>query len=160
MSELTSTKCTFYMVDISFYIGKQKKDRFYYGVRIVTGYQEKAGTASQVYLELIGNEAQTGKIDIRDHWKLFESSDGTFDDYIIECDGDLGEVQLVTLGNNGYRSVSSEAGWYVDFSLVVNLQTEVEQIFPCYHWIGDGDSFANSAHCGELCYIGSQTTVN
>ena len=117
----------------------------------MTGCQETAGTASQVYMELIGTEAQTGKIDIGDFWKMFQSSDATFDDYIIECDGDLGEVQLVTLGNSGYRHVNSEAGWYVDFTFVVNLQTKVEQIFPCYHWIGDDDSFTDSAQCGEFC---------
>ena len=44
----------------------------------MTGCQETAGTASQVYLELIGNEGQTGKIDIGDNWKMFQSSDASY----------------------------------------------------------------------------------
>ena len=43
----------------------------------MTGCQETAGTflSSQVYLELIGNEGQTGKIDIGDNWKMFKISE-------------------------------------------------------------------------------------
>ena len=119
----------------------------------MTGCHQTPGTASQLYMELTGVEAKTDKIAIGDNWQKFQKSDASFDDYIIECDENLGEVQLVTLGNNGCRSKSSIAGWYADFTFVVNLQTKVGQIFPCYHWIGDGDSFTESANCGEFVRV-------
>ena len=95
-------------------------------------------------MELIGEKARTGKIAVG------RSSESHFDDFIIECEGNLGEVQIVTVGNDGHGIVSSNTNWYLDFTYVIDLKTNIEQNFPCYHWIGSGDHFSNAAQCGKL----------
>ena len=100
-------------------------------------------------MELTGDKAKTGKIGLGHNIQFIKSSNATHDDYIIECEGDLGEVQLVTIGNDGFRMVDADASWYVAFTYVINLKTQCERNFPCYHWIGEGDHYTNSSDCGE-----------
>ena len=54
---------------------------------------------------------------------------------MIECDKDLGEIQLVTVGNGGNYLPNVWATWYVDYTSVKNFQNDKEATFPCYHWI-------------------------
>ena len=109
-------------------------------------------------MELIGNVAKTGKIEIGNFFNWHISSEDTYDDYIIECETDLGEVQLVTVSNDSARFYQSSANWFVDFTYVINLKSKLEQNFPCYHWLGDGEEQTNSASTGKwifkqvLCY--------
>ena len=109
-------------------------------------------------MELIGNVAKTGKIGIGNFFNWLISSGDTYDDYIIECETDLGEIQLVTISNDSARLYERNANWFVDFTYVINLKSKLEQNFPCYHWLGDGEEQTNSASTGKwifkqvLCY--------
>lgn len=93
---------------------------------------------------MIGENARTGKIIIG------RCSESHFDDVIIDCEVNLGEVQVVVIGNDNHGIIVSDSNWYVDFSCVINLKTNKERYFPCYHWIGPGEHFSNASQCGKL----------
>ena len=73
----------------------------------------------------------------------------TFDDLVIECDGDLGEIHVVGIGNEKEWHTDLGAPWYVDFIMVHNFQSDKNEEFPVYHWIGDGDFVTCTAHTSE-----------
>ena len=58
---------------------------------------------------------------------------------MIESDEDLGAVFVVTLGNDKSWMAPLGAPWYVNTVQVENYQDNTHDVFPCYHWIGDGD---------------------
>ena len=121
-------------------------------MRIVTGSQEGAGTKDpDVYITLAGDEASTGKVPLSGWLKALKGrfDRRTFDDLIIECDGDLGEVLVVTLGNEGEWLEELGAPWYVDFVTVHNFQSTLNEEFPVYYWIGDRDYVTCTAHTSE-----------
>ena len=73
----------------------------------------------------------------------------SFDDFIIESDSDLGDIQVVIIGNEGSWLGGSSA-WYVDFTVVYNLKNDSSEEFPCYHWIGsNGDEVSCTAHTSK-----------
>ena len=114
----------------------------------MTGDQEDAGTLGEAYIILIGDKAKTDKVDIKYFFQIVHS--GTVDDFIIECDRDLGEIQLITVGNGERFLASLNGNWYVEYTLVKNFQKDTENVFPCYHWIALGDYFTNATRCSEL----------
>ena len=130
-------------------IENRERESFYYGIRIVTGDQGDAGTLGQAYIILIGNKAKTDRISIKHYFELSVKF-GTYDDFVIECDKDLGEIQLVTVGNGETILPNVWATWYVEYTSVKNFQNDEETTFPCYHWIALGDYFTNAASCSEL----------
>ena len=139
------------IINLNVYILEHRNPEcVYYGVRIVTGHQDEASTSTKIYLELIGEKGRSGKIGVGNFIKFIKSSVATFDDYLIQCHGNLGEIHLVTIGIDDVRIVGNHASWYVDFTYVINMNTECEQNFPCYHWLGNGDHFTNSSFAGEL----------
>ena len=74
---------------------------------------------------------------------------GTYEDFVLECDKDLGEIQLVTVGNGGDSALLERlATWYVEYTFVKRYAGNKESVFTCYHWIALGDFFTNSARCG------------
>lgn len=75
---------------------------------------------------------------------------GTTENLIIESSGDLGTVLVVVLGNDKSWLAPLGAPWYVNEVQVHNLQSKIQEVFPCYHWIGDGDSVSFTAHTSEL----------
>ena len=80
----------------------------------------------------------------------------SYDDLVIECSGDLGQIEVVELGNDkGLWSTGSNllgAAWYVDFVVVHNFQQKGQQgqEYPCYHWIGDGDYVTCTANTSKI----------
>ena len=115
----------------------------------MTGDQGDAGTSGDAYIILIGDKAKTDEVNIKHFFQVLVKS-GTYDDFIIECDKDLGEIQLVTIGNGKHFILNVGATWYVEYTLVKNFKDDTETVFPCYHWIALGDYFTNSNRCSEL----------
>ena len=128
--------------------------KYYYGLRIVTGDQAGASpdTAS-VVVSLTGNKGTTGEItvDAQEGWFLFYETrfrESAYDDLIIECDGDLGDIQVVHAGLRYKRVLNIiTPDWYIDSFTVHNYQSIQSKHFPCYHWIGQSaqDVTATSA---------------
>ena len=134
-------------------------------MRIVTGSQEGAGTTdTDVYITLTGDKGSSGKVGISSWLKALKGShqQQTFDDLIIESDGDLGRVLVVALGNEKEWLADMGAPWYVDFVMVHNFQSSLNEEFPVYHWIGDGDYVTCTAHTSECIVVQwnlSNTTI-
>ncbi len=129
----------------------------YYGIRIVTGKQLSARMSdSGVYITLIGSKASSGKVYICKWLKIFSQSTSrqSYDDLLIETDQDLGEILVVILGNDEAWFCSGiGAPWFVDFVMIHNFQSKGTDEFPCYHWIGDGDSVSCTAHTSTSSVI-------
>ena len=115
--------------------------KFYYGLRIVTGSQPGAAADTRtVVLGLTGSEGTTGEItvDAKDGWFLLTHTyfkKSAYDDLVIECEDNLGEIQVVQAGLRYSRTILTP-DWYIDFFIVSNYQTSVKKNYPCYHWIG------------------------
>ena len=121
-------------------------------MRIVTGSQEAAGTSnSDVYITLTGNKASSGKVKISSLLKVMKGyfKSRTYDDLVIESAADLGHVLVVTVGNEKEWLLEMAAPWYVDFVVVHNFQSSLNEEFPVYHWIGDKDYVTCTAHTSE-----------
>ena len=91
-------------------------------------------------VSLTGDKGTTGEITINALLLSFKNrrfKKGAYDDLIIECDGDLGDIQVVHAGLR-YRRVLNiiTPDWYIDFFNVHNYQSIQLKHFPCYHWIG------------------------
>ena len=126
--------------------------QYYYGVRVVTGSMAGAGTTdTDVYITLIGDKASSGKVGISGWLTALKGSysSRTFDDLVVESDGDLGTILVVAIGNEKEWFADMGAAWYVDFVMVHNFQSNLNEEFPVYHWIGDGDCVTCTAHTSE-----------
>lgn len=144
---------------------------FLYGLAIQTGKQLLAGTPdSGVYVTLVGSGGHTGKIYIHSALTFAISKKyigrGTIDFVIVKskADHDLGEVLVVILGidKNRRQNVIPDP-WFVDCVYVYNFQTKKPiSTFPCYHWIGSGDSVSFTAHTSKpmISYIIINTTAS
>ena len=117
-------------------------NKFYYGVRIVTGDQADADPESfNIILSLTGDKGMSGEIPVsttsgfiffKRHFKR-----STYDDIIIESDGDLGDIQVVGAGLRYFSLFNIlTPDWYVDYVTVKDYQKTVMTNFPFYHWIG------------------------
>lgn len=118
-------------------------DHYYYGVRILTGSQKDAGSdlRADIRITLIGNKAKSDEDELLEWWEIAPSGNMHYDDVIMECNGNLGQVQVVTLQNKAH----GRQDWYVDFIELHDFQTAEKQVFPCYHWIGAEDSVSCSS---------------
>ena len=136
--------------------------KYYYGVSVVTGKQKGAGTSDTgVFVQLIGNKGQTDKVYLQNHLAILLDRDidrDTTENLTIETGGDLGEVLVVVLGNDKSWRALDGAPWYVNEVEVFNFQSKVQERFPCYHWIGDGDEVSFTAHTSE-CTIYKSTSL-
>ena len=121
--------------------------KFYYGVDIRTGNQREAGTLDTgVYFSLTGSKKSSGHIGFSFFDSLRKKSSHDF--VIVETDEDLGGVLVVEIGNTKNFFDLADA-WFVDQTSVFLFEKEKELVFPCYHWIGNGDSVTTTAKTSE-----------
>lgn len=127
-----------------------------YQVSIETGEQTEAGTKdSGVFIQLIGSSGHSGKVNIQDALKRLFSTrikvkPGTVESFVVESSGDLGKVMIVVIGNDKSRFTPLGAAWFVNQVCIHDYQSGIQENFPCYHWIGDGDSVSFTAHTSKL----------
>ena len=122
------------------------EEKFYYGVRIVTGSQQAcSATARDVFFAVTGTKSQSDRISLGVLQRLCSSGcfkKDTHDDMIIETDEHLGDIQVVGVGLHYDIIANVEAKlldchWYVDYISIIDFQNnESETQFPCYHWLG------------------------
>ena len=78
---------------------------------------------------------------------------GTFYDAVFESNGDLGVVLVVAIGNQKGWLPGADmiigTPWYVDYVVVHNFQSGLNEQFPVYHWIGKNDCVTCTAHTSE-----------
>ena len=118
----------------------------------MTGSQEAAGTSnSDVYITLTGNKASSGKVKISSWLKVMKGyfKSRTYDDLVIESAADLGHVLVFAVGTDKEWLLKMAAPWFVEFAVVHNFQSNLNEEFPIYHWIGDKDYVTVTAHTSE-----------
>lgn len=121
---------------------------------IVTGDQKGAGTPhTGAYITLVGNKGHSGEVQLQNFLSvLIEQSldKGMSSNFVIESSGDLGEVLVVILGiKKSKLSNKLVDPWYVDDVGVYNYQSKRQEVFPCYHWLNNGDSVSFTAHSSK-----------
>ena len=141
------------------------EDKFYYGVRIVTGSQQASSAlARNVFFSVTGTKSQSEKMSLGLLQRLTERDafqEDTHDDMIIETDQHLGEVQVVGVGLDYGPIVSAVSDllnchWYVAYISIIDFQNErSETRFPCYHWIG-----YNNKEVTAVSKVGKLTTTS
>ena len=127
-------------------------NKSYFGVRIVNGKMSSAGTSDTgVYIAVIGTNGSTGKVYLVGYLSslLGGIDSSTHEDLIIETENNLGDVQVVVLGNDEGMWVPG-ASWFVNKTIVYGLIDKTEEVFPCYHWIGDGDAISTTSKTSKL----------
>ena len=122
------------------------EDKFYYGVRIVTGSQQACSAKAQnVFFTVAGTKSQSNRISLGFIQRLAERDsfqEDTHDDMIIETRQHLGDVQVVGVGleYDWIAKVTSSllnCHWYVNYINIIDFQNNKSEVqFPCYHWIG------------------------
>lgn len=117
----------------------------------MNGEMAAAGTiGADVFVTLVGSKGSTGKVSIYSY--LFHSvsgvSSGTCDDLIVEADEPLGDVHVVLLGIDG-GNWALDSTWFVNYTVVKDLSTEVETHFPCYLWIGKNKVISLTSKTGK-----------
>ena len=117
-------------------------DRYYYGIRIVTGSQARAGTDfnANISVTLIGDKARSDGDKLLAWWEL-RISNQQCNDLILEGSQSVGQVQVVKLENKA----RGRHGWFVDFMEVHDFASAEKKVFACYHWIGAEDSVSCSS---------------
>ena len=72
----------------------------------------------------------------------------THEDILIEVDGNLGDIQVVIIGNEK----SWQRSWFIKYiEIYQHLFDKVKRvIFPCYHWIGSNDSVSITSSTSKL----------
>ncbi len=120
--------------------------KFYYGVQVVTGKQLGAGTFSNTYIELVGDKGRTGQLSLHGMCNSQIKRD-TFNNLTVVADAELGQVQVVVVGCGVDLG---QGNWYVSFVMVVNLQLQVVDQFPCYSWISKNNCVTITANTSEL----------
>ena len=103
-----------------------------------------------ICVQLVGNKAQSGVVNIGDALQFTKPfGQGTYDDFIIECADDLGAVLVAEVGNNMSWLGPKGSPWFVDYMAVKSFATGQDDMFPCYHWIGDGDAVSCTVKTSE-----------
>lgn len=128
------------------------EDRFYYGVRIVTGSQKAcSATAKDVFFAVSGTKGKSDRISLGLFQRLRALNSfhrDRHDDMIIETDQQLGDVQVVGVGLHYdlitgkvedilAGKVEDDCHWYVDYISIIDFQNNQSEVqYPCYHWLG------------------------
>ncbi|XP_068166911.1 lipoxygenase homology domain-containing protein 1 [Antennarius striatus] len=105
-----------------------------YRVTICTGTVGGSGTDASVFLNLIGDQGDTGDrwlVNCKNNVNKFEK--GNLDEFIIEA-VNIGQIRRVRIGHNGK---GGGCGWFLDKVIVREEgQAEAHAIeFPCNRWL-------------------------
>ncbi|XP_052075776.1 allene oxide synthase-lipoxygenase protein-like [Mytilus californianus] len=102
-----------------------------YKISVKTGDRKGAGTDANVCIILHGKGTQTSKYNL-DHFFKNDFERGSVDNYSVDSDVNIPEVQRIELwrDNNGLLS-----SWYLDWIEVTNVATNITSIFPAMKWI-------------------------
>ncbi len=73
-----------------------------------------------------------------------------YEDLVVETSQDLGDVQVFIYGNDANYTGMFNNEWYVEFSVVYPLNSTGKRTeFPCYHWIGDGETISTTSQASK-----------
>ncbi|XP_068123003.1 hydroperoxide isomerase ALOXE3-like [Hyperolius riggenbachi] len=102
-----------------------------YKLQIATGTDLSAGTCDNVSVILVGVQGESDKHQLPRHWSNFQA--GAVTDFEINVQKDLGELLLVRLSTERYKTFNMDA-WYCRYVNVTSPAGHLYQ-FPVYAWI-------------------------
>ncbi|XP_071128944.1 polyunsaturated fatty acid 5-lipoxygenase-like [Mytilus edulis] len=102
-----------------------------YKISVKTGDKKGAGTDANVYIILYGKGPQTSKYNLDTFFKN-DFEQGSIDDYTVDSDVNIPEVQRIELWRDNYGLFSN---WYLDWIEVTNVESGITSIFPAMKWI-------------------------
>ncbi len=141
--------CSYYSIIAVYSIGNKS----YYGVRIVNGSQAASGTNDTgIHIILVGSNGCTEKLYLAGWCSVFGGvgSASKYEDLVVQTDKDLGDVKVLLYGNDANFTGLFNNEWYVEFSVVYPLSSAGKDVeFPCYHWIGDGETISTTSATSE-----------
>ena len=119
----------------------------------MNGKQEGAASGSisrEAFICLVGTNGHSGKLYLQGllSWLHSDIQRNNWVDMVVESSGDLGEILVVILGIGDHGLLEIHPSWYVNEVGVYNTQNGKQDAFPCYHWIGKGDTISISARTG------------
>ena len=125
------------------------QDRYEYRIEVHTGELRGAGTASDIYINLIGNLHHTGECLLRspdeEDGETEEFKTGSLKTFYLQAPNLLGRISGIEVslgkGSAGLEKKGSNAGWYVE-KLTVYSPTGKRLEFPCKCWFGRSESGA------------------
>ncbi|XP_063398550.1 polyunsaturated fatty acid 5-lipoxygenase-like [Mytilus trossulus] len=102
-----------------------------YKISVKTGDKKGAGTDANVYIILHGKGPQTSKYNLDTFFKN-DFEEGSIDDYTVDSEVNIPEVQRIELWRDNYGLLSN---WYLDWIEVTNVESGITSIFPAMKWI-------------------------
>lgn len=132
--------------------------KYYYGISVMNGKQEGAGTWSpEAYICFVGNKGRTGKMDLQ-HLSVFKKIKANhWVNFVVESSGNLGEILVVILGLGNYGGFPTS--WFVNEVGIYNIQSKNQNAFPCYFWIGHGGFVSCTAKTSKLNFAINKHTL-
>jgi len=119
--------------------GKETAKVVHYSVTVMTGEEDAAGTDSNVFIEIVGENGDTGKRWLKkaeDDTALFAR--GSVDTFDIEAVS-LEKIKKIRIGHD---NSGSTPGWFLEKVVIKNSENEAEYSFPCRRFLdedeGDG----------------------
>uniref|UniRef100_A0A8C6RPC3 Lipoxygenase homology domain-containing protein 1 n=1 Tax=Nannospalax galili TaxID=1026970 RepID=A0A8C6RPC3_NANGA len=106
----------------------------HYEVEIWTGDVGGAGTTSQVYLQIYGEEGKTAVLFLSSRSKVFDRASkdifqtDTFTIYAI----DLGPLAKIRIRHD---NTGNRPGWFLDRIDITDMNNEITYYFPCQRWL-------------------------
>ncbi|KAI7798290.1 putative lipoxygenase homology domain-containing protein 1-like [Triplophysa rosa] len=115
---------------------EQKAMSTTYTLRIKTGDKKHAGTDSNIFAILYGENDDTGIINLKaskSHKNKFEK--GMIDEFTVEA-VDLGDLQKLRIGHD---NTGGSSGWFLDW-VEIDAPSQGQRLrFPCGRWLDCGE---------------------
>ena len=100
-----------------------------YTVSTVTGNRRGAGTDANVFLDLVGEAGESGRIQLESSRSNFER--GKTDEFRVSCPS-LGAISKIRIGHD---AMGMGAGWFLEKVFVKDDATGESWAFPIYRWL-------------------------
>ena len=102
---------------------------FQYGITVVTGTLEGAGTDANVYITLYGDGGQTAELSFDNAQKNFERRKIDYFEIVAPEVGELRHIRIRHDNSGDYPE------WFLSRITVINLRTNHEWTFFCNRWL-------------------------
>ncbi|KAK3091662.1 hypothetical protein FSP39_021645 [Pinctada imbricata] len=109
-------------------------DTYYYQITVCTGFRRAAGTKSNIFFILAGNDGDTGVRQLIDEKGIKTCSRGSVNNFVMgtrECIGPLSYMR-VWHDNSGKGKLQ---GWYLSKVIITDIQTGEAFWFLCNRWL-------------------------
>lgn len=137
---------------------KPESELTHYGITVVTGDRDDAGTDANVYITLVGANGDSEER-LLDRPGINDFGRGQKDVFPPLLTKDLGELREVRIRHD---NIGDQPGWFLDSVTVRNQKTGYSWFFPCGKWLAkdaDDGSTDRTLKPDQLLIRGSDAAV-